>query len=263
MDKIPSANPRVRSAASATAAGCDAARRAADVIRDAIRARGLARVVFASAPSQDAMLAHLAIEPELDWSRVRSFHMDEYLDLPADHPSCFGLWLQRRLPEQAQAGLERIRTDGGLASEAARYAGLIGEAPIDLVCLGIGVNGHIAFNEPGDADPDDAETVRVVSLDAASRRQQVDEGLFERIEEVPTHALSLTVPALLSGRSLVCSVIGSHKAAAVARALNGPIDASSPASFLRTHADVTWFLDADAASALDRDSERLDTTLQL
>ncbi|MGM7670832.1 6-phosphogluconolactonase [Microbacterium sp. A93] len=251
MDVTHSSPPSVFTADRETDAGREAAAHAAAALREAIAERGSARVVFASAPSQQEMLAHLAQEPGLDWSRIRSFHMDEYLGLPADHPAGFGLWLQARLPEAAHASFERIHTDGALDDEAARYARLIDEAPIDVVCLGIGVNGHIAFNEPGVASSTDPEIVRVVTLDVASRQQQVDEGLFEALSDVPTHALSLTVPALLSARTLICTVIGEHKAAAVARALGGGIDDSSPASFLRTHANVSWFLDAPAANALD------------
>ncbi len=252
MDGTGSATPRVHIAPDAHEAGRRAADRAAEVLREALSARGEARVIFASAPSQDAMLTHLADAPGIDWSRVRSFHMDEYLGLPPEHPAGFGLWLRERLPRQAHDGFARIRTDGEPAAEAERYARLIQQAPIDLVCLGVGVNGHIAFNEPGAADPADPEPARVVTLDTASRQQQVDEGLFPDLPAVPTQALTLTVPTLLSGRSLVCSVIGAHKAAAVARAHGGPVDDSNPASFLRTHADVTWFLDEAAASQLER-----------
>ncbi|MBN7793887.1 6-phosphogluconolactonase [Microbacterium esteraromaticum] len=261
MDHFPSADVDVRIAESATAAGHAAALRAADVIRGAIATQGEARVVFASAPSQEEMLAHLTQAPDIDWRRVRSFHMDEYLDLPADHPGCFGLWLSQRLPGAARETLERIRTDGGADNEATRYSELLDAAPIDLVCLGIGVNGHIAFNEPGEADLSDPETVRVVALDDTSRRQQVDDGLFPRISDVPTRALSLTVPALLSARSLVCTVVGAHKAPAVTRAAIGRIDASCPASFLRTHPDVRWFLDAAAASGLEHNASRSNDTL--
>ncbi|MDQ0614464.1 glucosamine-6-phosphate deaminase [Microbacterium sp. W4I4] len=263
MDKIPSAASRIHVATSVEIAGREAAGRAASVIRDTLATRGNARVIFASAPSQQAMLTALVEEPGIDWSLVRSFHMDEYLNLASDHPNSFGRWLEERLPVAAHAGLERIRTHGRPAAEAVRYGALISEAPIDLVCLGVGVNGHIAFNEPGTSDPDDPEIARVVTLNDASRRQQVDEKLFATLDEVPTQALTLTVPALLSGRSLVCSVIGSHKADAVARALQGPVDASSPASYLRTHPDVTWFLDDAAATGLNRETRRSDTSLQL
>ncbi|UNK70701.1 glucosamine-6-phosphate deaminase [Microbacterium sp. H1-D42] len=263
MHNIPMEMPRIHTAASVAEAGREAARRAAAVLREAITSRGTARVIFASAPSQQAMLTALAQEPGIDWTRVHSFHMDEYLGLPDDHPNSFGQWLQQRLPAEALPRLERIRPDVKPAAEAAHYAGLLAEAPIDLVCLGIGMNGHIAFNEPGTSSPDDSETVRVATLDEASRRQQVEEKLFTQLSEVPTHALTLTVPALLSGRSLVCTIIGAHKADAVARAVRGPIDSSLPASFLRTHPDVSWFLDAAAAAALNREPTHPRTSLQL
>lgn len=252
MDVTHSSPPSVFTADSETEVGRAAAARAASALREAISDRGHARVVFASAPSQHEMLAHLAQEPGLDWSRIRSFHMDEYLGLAADHPAAFGHWLADRLPDTAHDGFRRIHTQDSLDEEALRYSELIDEAPIDVVCLGIGVNGHIAFNEPGAASSTDPVTARVVPLDLTSRQQQVDEGLFADLEDVPTHALTLTVPALLSARTLVCTVIGTHKADAVARALRGEIDESSPASFLRTHPDVWWFLDAAAASALAR-----------
>lgn len=263
MDKIPSATSRIRVATSVAMAGREAAGHAAYVIRDALTTHGAARVIFASAPSQEAMLTALAEEPGIDWGLVRSFHMDEYLNLPVDHPNNFGRWLEERLPVAAHAGLERIRTHGKPATEAVRYGALISESPIDLVCLGVGVNGHIAFNEPGTSDLDDPEIARVVTLNDASRRQQVDEKLFATLDEVPTQALTLTVPALLSARSLVCSVVGSHKADAVAQALHGPVGSSIPASFLRTHPDVTWFLDEAAATGPNREPGRSDTSLQL
>lgn len=262
MHEIRPGTPDIRTAPSADAAGREAAERAAGVIRESISIHGRARVIFASAPSQDALLAHLAAAPDVDWSLVHSFHMDEYLGLPAGHSGSFGHWLAQRLPAAALPQLHRIDPDGGTTAEAARYSALIEESPIDLVCLGIGVNGHIAFNEPGDADFDDPATVRLVTLDTTSRQQQVTEGLFPTLDDVPTHALSLTVPALLSARTAICSVIGAHKATAVARALTGPVDESSPASSLRTHADVSWFLDEAAASTLEHGLREPDTTLQ-
>ena len=263
MDKIPSATPRIHTAASVAESGQDAALRAAEVLRRAIADHGSARAIFASAPSQQQMLIELAAAPDVDWSRVTSFHMDEYLGLSAEHPNGFGLWLRDHLPDAALPGFERIDTTGRPVAEAARYSALVAEAPIDLVCLGIGMNGHIAFNEPGFSGPDDPEVARIVTLDDASREQQVHEKLFDSLDDVPTQALTLTIPTLLSGRSLVCSVSGSHKAEAVARAAHGPIDGSCPASFLRTHTDVEWFLDSDAAALLDIAPDAADASLPL
>jgi glucosamine-6-phosphate deaminase len=232
------------------AAARRAAHHAAGVIETAVASRGRARVVFASAPSQEAMLAHLADDRRIDWSRVESFHMDEYLGLPMDRPQAFGRWLADRLPEQARPGLARLRTDADVADEIARYGALLRARPIDLTCLGVGVNGHIAFNEPGLADGDDPADLREVALDDVSRQQQVDDGLFATIDEVPVRALTLTVTALLSARSMVCTVLGAHKAPAVARALTGAPSNECPASFLTRHDDIRWFLDAPAASRL-------------
>jgi len=263
MDKIPSATPRIRTATSVAESGRDAALRAAEVLRQAIAERGSARAIFASAPSQQQMLIELATAPGIDWTRVTSFHMDEYLGLSPEHPNGFGLWLRNHLPDAAMAGFERIDATGRPVAEATRYSALVAEEPIDLVCLGIGVNGHIAFNEPGLSGPEDPEIARIVTLDDASRQQQVHERLFDCLDHVPTQALTLTIPTLLSGRSLVCSVSGSHKAEAVARAAHGPIDDSCPASFLRTHPDVEWFLDTAAAALLDTAPDASDASLPL
>ncbi|UFU06889.1 6-phosphogluconolactonase [Ruania halotolerans] len=228
-----------------------AARHAADAIVDSIQKRGEARVIFASAPSQEAMLTALAQDERIDWSKVRAFHMDEYLGLEMDRPQAFGQWLADRLPTTALAGFERIRADADAAEEIARYSALIAAAPIDLTCLGVGVNGHIAFNEPALADFADKAWVREVTLDRVSRQQQVDDGLFPDLTEVPSRALTLTVPALASATTMVCTVIGTQKAPAVARALTGPVESACPASRLQEHPGAHWFLDRDAASELN------------
>ncbi|RCS60217.1 6-phosphogluconolactonase [Microbacterium sp. JB110] len=229
---------------------------AAATIERAIAEKGHARVVFASAPSQEAMLAELTTDPRIDWSRITAFHMDEYLDLRMDHPQAFGSWLEQRLPRDAHVGLARIRTDAVVVDEITRYTALLAEAPIDLVCLGVGVNGHIAFNEPGQADIDDDVTMREIRLDDASRTQQVDDGLFPTFDDVPARALTLTVPALMSATTLVCTVLGSHKAAAVAAALEGPVARSCPASYLQRHHHAHWFVDTSAARLLTGSSVR-------
>lgn len=233
--------------------GRQAAGRAAPPILEAIEARGAARVIFASAPSQEPTIAALAADDRIDWSRVYAFHMDEYLGLAPDHPQAFGQWLRDRLP--AEARLERIDPTADPRSEAQRYAGLVSAAPIDLTCLGIGVNGHIAFNEPAVADFADPELVRVVELDEVSRTQQVQDGLFPDVAQVPSRALTLTVPALVGARAMVATVLGNRKAAAVRQALTGPITSRCPASVLRRHPAASVHLDGAAASLVAGDPD--------
>ena len=235
---------------SAAEAGARAGETAAQLIRQALAERGKARVVFASAPSQEAMLAALTAAEGIDWSKVTSMHLDEYQGIDPGHRAAFGQWLADRLPAAAQVGLERIRTDGDSGAEIARYTHLLTSEPIDVVCLGIGVNGHLAFNEPGDTEFDDPAAVRQIELAHTSRQQQVDEGLFPALEDVPTHALTLTVPAIMRAEAVVCTVLGESKAASVAAALTGPITTDLPASVLRTHARAYMFLDTGAAGDL-------------
>lgn len=236
--------------ADADAAAAASATEAADALRSAIHDRGQARVLFASAPSQESTLRRLVIEPELDWSRVQAFHIDEYIGLPADAPQSFGRWIAERLSPIGPGRLERIQPAADPSAEARRYAELLATAPIDLACLGVGVNGHLAFNEPGQCHLDDPETVRVVRLHHQSRRQQVDDRCFDRLDDVPHEALTLTLPALLGADRIVAVVPGAHKAAAVAAALQSPIGPGCPASALRTHPAATLHLDDGAASLL-------------
>ncbi|WP_200837584.1 6-phosphogluconolactonase [Ruania rhizosphaerae] len=243
---------RVTMGATVADAARAAAQHAAEAIIGAVQARGSARVVFASAPSQEAMLAELSGDERIDWTKVTSFHMDEYLDLAMDRPQAFGQWLADRLPLTALPGFERIRADADdSTAEIARYSTLITQAPIDVTCLGVGVNGHIAFNEPAIADFADPAWVREVTLDVVSRQQQVDDGLFTSVDEVPTRALTLTVPALTSAATMVCTVLGRQKAHAVARALTGPVETACPASRLQEHPGARWFVDSEAASELE------------
>src|SRR5699024_96127 len=179
-------------------AGQRAAQAVAAAMRTAIDARGRARAIFASAPSQSRMLAALADQDGIDWSALDGFHMDEYLGIDMDHPQAFGRWLEQNLPAGAVRTLERIRTDGDIEPEIARYTQILRRAPIDISCVGVGVNGHLAFNEPHIAKLDDDVWMREVRLDEASRRQQVDDGLFATLDAVPVTALTLTIPALLS-----------------------------------------------------------------
>lgn len=227
--------------------GVAAAEFARDLISSAIAQRDEARVVFAAAPSQEEFLKHLGAQPGIDWSKVRAFHMDEYIGLEPTAPQSFARWLADRLPPLQ---FEPLVPGTDPAVEIRRYAALVSEAQIDVTFLGIGVNGHIAFNEPGQCRFDDPETVRLTTLDQASRQQQVDDGCFAGLDAVPRQALTLTVPALLRSSAIVGVVQGAHKAAATARMVGDPIDPACPATALRTHPNVTMFLDAAAASRL-------------
>lgn len=223
----------------------------AERIEAAIAEQGMARVIFASAPSQESMLKHLVADPRIDWARVESFHMDEYIGISMDHPQAFGVWLSERLPVAAAANLKRFHTTTDADTEIVRYSDLLTEKPIDVVFLGVGVNGHVAFNEPSDTDFEDPRTVRQIRLDDVSRQQQVDDGLFPTIEDVPETALTLTVPALISGQTMICTALGSQKAEAVATGLLGQVSTDCPATILQTHEAAFWFVDEAAASRLD------------
>lgn len=234
-----------------SAMGAAAARDAANSIRGAIAARGGARVIFASAPSQQELLTALATDASIDWRRVVAFHMDEYVGIPKEHPASFSRFLRERLP-LGDATFHQLRGDASNTEmERRRYAALLEAEPIDLCCLGIGENGHLAFNEPATADFGDLERVRVVELDEASREQQVHDGCFAEVAMVPTHAITLTIPALLRAGTLVCVVPGPAKAPAVRRALTGAVESGCPASVLRTHAHGTLHIDRAAAALLE------------
>ena len=227
------------------ALGAAAAAAAADSLRRTIEERGTARLILAAAPSQTQTLAALSVAEGIDWSKVQAFHMDEYVGLPVDAEQRFGLWLRRHFTTSAP--LTVFDPEGGAdpEAEAARYAGLVSAEPIDVVLAGVGVNGHLAFNDPP-ADFGTTDIVQVVALDQTSRRQQVDEGLFARLDDVPTHAWTLTVPCLLSAREIFCMVSGVAKRDAVRRTLRGPVDPDVPASVLRTHSQARLFVDREA-----------------
>jgi|SRR5580658_2527176 glucosamine-6-phosphate deaminase len=240
----------VRVAASRAAMANQAAAGIADEIRACLQKQSGVRMIFAAAPSQAEMLAALSTEKDIDWTRITAFHMDEYLGLNPDSPQRFGGWLQRaifdRLPFRA---VHLIEPGENAEQTAASYAAKLNEAPIDIVCCGIGVNGHLAFNDPP-CDFNDPLTVKIVILDAQCRRQQVDDQCFATLAEVPTQALTVTVPALLACRAIFCTVPGFSKREAVRRALLGPIDPGCPASALRRHPRCTIYLDHDSGSEL-------------
>ncbi|GAK14063.1 glucosamine-6-phosphate deaminase [Geomicrobium sp. JCM 19039] len=227
--------------------GKKAAIHAAEYIKQLQQTKKEIRIIFASAPSQDTFLAYLTRDEAIDWTKIVGFHMDEYIGLPADSDQWFKSYLQSHLTTQVQFKQFHF-INGGVdpSAEIKRYQTLLGEEAIDLVCMGVGENGHIAFNDPPIADFHDSEAVRKVELDSVSRQQQVNDGCFPRIQAVPTHAVTLTIPTLLSGAKIVCTVPGSPKKEAVKKMLNGPIHASCPASILRTHDDATLFVDSEA-----------------
>lgn len=224
------------------AMGQRAGRHAAQVLRTALRDGARARVMLAAAPSQTATLATLAAEDGIDWSRVDLFHMDEYRGLAPDAPQRFATWLVenfvKRLPSATFHAIDP-------EAETAGYEALLGTEPFTLVLLGLGVNGHVAFNDPP-ADLADPRSVRVVELDETSRRQQVDEGHFATLADVPTTAVTVTIPRLLNAATVIGSVPGREKRTAVAQTLREPISGAHPGTALRTHPDATLYLDAQA-----------------
>ena len=234
------------------ALGAAVASDAADVIRAAIRARGRANVMFASGNSQLTFLDRLAATDGVNWSLVTGFHMDEYIGLPADHPAGFGRYMRDNVIGQLHPDEFHViqGTDVDPAAECIRYGALLKSHPLDLCCLGIGENGHLAFNDPPVADFDDPVDVKEVELDDACRRQQVGEGHFADVDAVPTHALTVTIPALLRAGRVFAIVPEARKAEPVRQALDGPIDTACPASILQGQAHATLYLDRDSASLL-------------
>ena len=232
------------------AMGRVAAEHAAERLRAVLAQRSRARVIFAAAASQADMLDALAAVDGIDWSRVDAFHLDEYVGLPQGDPSSFGQWLRDQIWSRVQPGRIEL-LDGGNPdpqAEARRYGALLDDGGTDLGLIGIGENGHLAFNDPHVADFDDPLTVKTVEIDATSRHQQVRDGAFATYADVPTLALTVTMSALLASRSLSIVVPGSQKADAVARTLDGPIETACPASALRRHPDAVLFVDEPAFS---------------
>ncbi len=229
-----------------------AAARAAVQLRDSIDARGSANAMFATGNSQLGFIDKLVSIGDVDWSRVVMFHMDDYVGMGADHPAAFRRYIRARLEERTHP-LETHYIAGDAADpdeECRRYAALLDSHPLDLCVLGIGENGHLAFNDPPVANFDDPLDVKVVELDAPCRRQQVGEGHFRSVEEVPTHAITVTVPALLRARTVIAVVPEIRKAAPVRDALTGPVRTACPASILRTRDNTHLYLDKESASLL-------------
>lgn len=226
-----------------------AATDAAAAIRSAVDQRNRAHVMFASGNSQLAFLRVLTARDDVPWSRVVAFHMDEYVGIDDEHPASFAGYMRERIA--GPVGLTSFHYLDGtndVAAECARYAQLLQDHPLDLCCLGIGENGHLAFNDPPFADFDDPHDVKEIVLDEASRRQQVGEGHFASLDDVPLSAITVTIPALLRATRVLAIVPETRKAEAVRRALREPISESCPASALRRTAHATAYLDTASAS---------------
>lgn len=227
--------------------GAAAAADIAAALVERLSKQSTVRMVFAAAPSQADMLAALATVPGIDWSRVTAFHMDEYIGLDPASPARFANWLDAHVFTKLPfAAVYRMTPEPDAAAEVARYAALMNEAPIDFVCLGIGVNGHIAFNDPPVADFEDPMDVKIVELDDICRQQQVDDDCFPDLASVPHYALTLTVPRLMRADRLFCVVPGGIKRDAVSKTLYGPLETACPASILRTHEACTLYIDKDS-----------------
>jgi len=230
--------------------GKAAASYAADKIRALLKEQLYVNAIFAAAPSQSETLKYL-IKEDIDWLRVRAFHMDEYIGLKADSPNTFASFLTKNLFSRVKfKEVYLIGTDSDSEAVCQRYTTLLKEFPPDLVCLGIGENGHIAFNDPHIAEFNDKELIKVVDLDLKCREQQVNDKTFASLNDVPTHAVTLTVPALTGAKHLVCTVPAPTKAWAVNQTFAAEISEQIPSTIMRTHDSAVMFADVDSASLL-------------
>ncbi len=227
---------------------------AADVaacIRELLAVKQEIYMIFAAAPSQNEFLAALAATPGIEWGRIHALHMDEYVGLPSDAPQGFGNFLRAAIFDKVPfASVDYIGTESDPEETCRRYAALLQGIQVDIVCMGIGENGHIAFNDPPVADFNDPLTIKKVALDETCRLQQVHDGCFARIEEVPRYAVTLTVPTMFRARYIFCIVPAPTKANAVRATVCGPISEQCPASILRTHEHAILYTDSDSAALL-------------
>ncbi len=229
-----------------------AAQEAASVLRRALAARGSARIIVGTGNSQVDMVRALVHAPDLNWSPVEVFHMDEYVGMSPVHPASFQRWLKTNLVDIVHPGKVNFMSGNAadLHHECERYAALLHSAPIDICFIGFGENGHIAFNDPGVADFHDPEAVKRVTMDERCRQQQVGEGHFPNLEAMPKEALTLSCPELFRAEHWICTVPEQRKAEAVRNALTGPVSEACPSSLARTHPAAAVYLDVDSASLL-------------
>ena len=235
----------------------DMGRAAASDIAECIKAllekQTVVNMIFAAAPSQNEMLKYLCVEKGIDWKRINAFHMDEYVGLKSDAPQCFSNYLRTHIfdikPFKSVNCLNADVIDS--EAECRRYSKLLYNNPCDIVCMGIGENGHIAFNDPHVADFNDKAAVKVVDLDAVCRMQQVNDGCFASIDDVPKYAMTLTIPVMMAAKYRFCVVPGPTKAKAVYETLYSNISEKCPAGILRTKKNSVLYCDNDSSSLLN------------
>lgn len=231
--------------------GAAAAADIAACIKELLGRKSEIYMIFAAAPSQNEMLEALIADKEIEWNRVHALHMDEYVNLPSDAPQGFGNFLRRAIFDRVPfASVNLIGTDADSEATCRRYDALLAANKVDIVCMGIGENGHIAFNDPHVADFNDPCRIKKVDLDQKCRQQQVNDGCFQTIDQVPTHALTLTIPTLYNVENIFCVVPAATKAEAVKNTVNGPVSEICPASILRTHDNAILFTDNDSAAQI-------------
>ena len=236
----------------AEAMGNAAALAIADDMKRIIREKGSLRMMFAAAPSQDTTLKALLAIEDIPWNKVNAFHMDEYLGISEEASQSFRNFLNRSLFSKKKFGsVHLIKGDASDSqAEADRYEALLREEPLDIVLLGVGENGHIAFNDPPEASFTEPAFAKIIALDMKSRVQQVHDGCFTTLEDVPKYAITVTIPAFMQAKVLHCVVPNSRKADAVQATVLGPVDEKCPASILRTHDDAHLYLDKFSAEKL-------------
>lgn len=236
--------------------GAAAAGEVAAKIRELLKSKEFVNIIFASAPSQNEFLAVLAEEKGIIWERINAFHMDEYVGLASDAPQNFGYFLKTRLFDKVN--LHSVNYLNGNATdiqaECQRYAQLLKDFPTDIVCLGIGENCHLAFNDPHVAFFDDPEIVKTVTLDEACRQQQVNDGCFGTFDDVPADALTITIPALLQAHYAFAIVPGPKKAEAIYHTIEDEISEAYPSTILRKHENAILYIDKDSAGRLTKTS---------
>lgn len=252
MKEISKENLNVKIFATKDEMGKVAATTVAQKLNAAIAEKGFANLILATGASQFQFLEHLQ-QQAIDWKKITVFHLDEYKGMPVTHPASFRKYLKERILEKVQP--KQVHYLAGDApdaeAEVLRYENLLKDHPVDIACIGIGENGHIAFNDPPVADFNDPKLVKVVELDEACRKQQLGEGWFPTFDDVPTHALSLTIPAIMGCKTISCVVPDERKSEAVYNTLNAEISTASPATILRTHPDCVLYLDEGSALKLE------------